>query len=95
MATVLLIEDDEQIASSLAKVLRQHGHVVELAQGGGRALARLSAVAADVVVLDLGLPDIDGIDVLKMIRSIAEVPVIVATARDDEPSPAAVHQPGQ
>ncbi len=81
---MLLIEDDEQIVASLAKVLRQQRHVVEIADQGAVGLAKLNAAAPDVVVLDLGLPDLDGTDVLKMIRSISDVPVIIATARDDE-----------
>lgn len=84
MAHVLLIEDDEQIASSLARLLRTKGHgVVRTA----RASAGLSAVVddePDVVVLDLGLPDIDGLEVIRMIRGLGTVPIIVATARDDE-----------
>lgn len=83
---MLLIEDDEQIAASLAKVLRQLGEDVEVAGLGAHGLAALRRSPPDVVVLDLGLPDIDGMDVLKMIRSIDPVPIIVATARDDEPT---------
>lgn len=81
---MLLIEDDEQIATSLAKVLRQLGKDVEVAGLAATGLAAIRGNAPDVVVLDLGLPDIDGIDVVKMIRSIDDVPIIVATARDDD-----------
>ena len=84
MARVLLIEDDDQIATSLARLLRRKGHEVVRAE---RASAGLSAVVddrPDVVVLDLGLPDIDGMDVIRMVRGLTSVPIIVATARDDE-----------
>jgi len=84
MARVLLIEDDDQIATSLARLLRRKGHEVVRAE---RASAGLSAVvddSPDVVVLDLGLPDIDGMDVIRMVRGLSSVPIIVATARDDE-----------
>ncbi len=84
MANVLLIEDDDQIIASLSKVLKQAGHVVATA---GRATVGLGKVVddgPDVVVLDLGLPDIDGLDVIKMIRGYGDTPVIVATARDDD-----------
>lgn len=84
MATVVLIEDDEQIAASPAKVLRLQGRVVEIADQGSVGLAKLNASAPDVVVLDLEPQDLDGTDFLKMIRSITDVPVIIATARDDE-----------
>ncbi|MGI9539791.1 MAG: response regulator transcription factor [Miltoncostaeaceae bacterium] len=86
MSRVLLIEDDEQIAASLAKVLRQLGEDVEVAGLAAHGLAALRGNPPDVVVLDPGLPDIEGLDVVKMIRSIDSVPIIVATARDDEPT---------
>lgn len=84
MATVVLIEDDEQIAASPAKVLRLQGRVVEIADQGSVGLAKLNASAPDVVVLDLEPLDLDGTHVLKMIQSITDVLVIIATARDDE-----------
>jgi two-component system response regulator PrrA len=84
VARVLLIEDDEQIADSLGKFLTGAGNQVEVVSEGATGLAAVQRLLPDVVVLDLGLPDIDGLDVLKMIRSVERVPVIVATARDSE-----------
>ncbi|MCD0452661.1 response regulator transcription factor [Actinocorallia sp. API 0066] len=84
MATVLLVEDDAHVRQALLRELRLFGHVVS---GAGRALDALREVAAggpDVVVLDLGLPDLDGGEALKMLRAVSDVPVIVATARDGE-----------
>jgi len=84
MASVLIIEDDQRIRSSLASRLAERGHDVEAV---GRAIAGVEQAVSgtfDVVVLDLGLPDIDGVDALKMIRGVSSVPVIIATARDDE-----------
>lgn len=84
MAHVLLIEDDEQIASSLTKVLVRERHRVERAPTATAGLSALVDDKPEVIVLDLGLPDIDGLEVIRMIRGLGNVPVIVATARDDE-----------
>ncbi|TQM68319.1 DNA-binding response OmpR family regulator [Actinomadura hallensis] len=85
MATVLLVEDDDHVRQAFLRELRDLGHTMRSA---GRALDALRDVAAnapDVVVLDLGLPDLDGAEALKMLRAVSDVPVIVATARDGEP----------
>ncbi|MBO3744625.1 response regulator transcription factor [Streptosporangiaceae bacterium NEAU-GS5] len=84
MATVLVVEDDEFVRSAMIRDLTGRDHAVRSA---GRALDALRDIAhfpPDVVVLDLGLPDLDGAEALKMLRAISDVPVIVATARDDE-----------
>jgi DNA-binding response OmpR family regulator len=65
-------------------VLSTHGYTVRSAPDGFSALREVTQVALDAVVLDLGLPDLDGSDALRMLRGISQVPVIVATARDDE-----------
>ncbi|HSS67145.1 MAG TPA: response regulator transcription factor [Nocardioidaceae bacterium] len=86
MARVALIEDDAAIRASLTRDLAARGHVVSSAISG---LAGLSAVVGgkpDVVLLDLGLPDVDGREVLAMLRGVSDVPVIVTTARDDDAS---------
>ncbi|WP_375486588.1 response regulator transcription factor [uncultured Jatrophihabitans sp.] len=84
MPQVLLVEDDGAIRTALTRGLREHGHVVTAVGSGMPALTAAVENKPDVVLLDLGLPDIDGADVLSMLRSVSEVPVIVATARDDE-----------
>jgi len=84
MASVLVIEDDQRIREVLARGLTAAGHVVRAESSGGAALAAVVDWQPDVVVLDLGLPDLDGSDVLRMLRGVSQVPVIVATARDDE-----------
>jgi DNA-binding response OmpR family regulator len=84
MASVCLIEDDQRIRAALVRALADRGHSV---QASARAMDGLSQVVEwrpDVVVIDLGLPDLDGAELLKMIRAVSAVPVIVATARDDE-----------
>jgi DNA-binding response OmpR family regulator len=84
MAKVLLVEDDERVRHPLAHSLTARGHCVFEASRGLPALQAVVDDPPDVVVLDLGLPDIDGGDLLKMLRAISGVPLIVGTARDDE-----------
>jgi DNA-binding response OmpR family regulator len=84
VASVLVIEDDLGIRESVAHALVGAGHVVRTEASGAAALAAAVDWVPDVIVLDLGLPDIDGADVLRMLRGVSAVPVIVATARDDE-----------
>ena len=84
MVQILLVEDDAAIRSALMRALREQGHTVNSVDTGMGALTSAVAQRPDVVLLDLGLPDIDGADVLSMLRSVSDVPTIVATARDDE-----------
>ncbi|MEV7520454.1 response regulator transcription factor [Streptomyces sp. NPDC091371] len=84
MPSVLVVEDDPSIRQSLIEVLAEHGYAVRSAADGFGALREVTQVPVDAVVLDLGLPDLDGGDALRMIRGISSVPVLVATARDDE-----------
>ncbi|MFJ6718486.1 response regulator transcription factor [Streptomyces sp. NPDC091259] len=84
MPSVLVVEDDPSIRQSLIEVLTEHGHVVRSTGDGFGALREVTRARVDAVVLDLGLPDLDGAEALRMIRGISSVPVLVATARDDE-----------
>jgi DNA-binding response OmpR family regulator len=83
-ATVLIVEDDERIASFMSKALRASGFEVEWVTCGRDAIERVQGGEIDVQILDLGLPDIDGLEVL---RELAEggswTPSIVVTARTD------------
>lgn len=81
---MLLVEDDPAIRSGLIRGLSEHGHVVLAASTGAQAVAMLSEDRPDVTILDLGLPDIDGSNVLEVAKVLKSAPVIVATARDDE-----------
>lgn len=84
MAAVFVVEDDHPIRDLAIRALAESGHAV---RAGATALDSLQAIvedAPDLVILDLGLPDLDGNDLLRMIRSVSDVPVIVATARDAE-----------
>jgi DNA-binding response OmpR family regulator len=78
---VLLVEDDEPVAGSLRRGLIRYGFEVEWVCTGKEALA---APEADLVLLDLGLPDTDGLDVCRELRARGDVPIIVISARSDE-----------
>jgi DNA-binding response OmpR family regulator len=84
MASILVIEDEQRIRESLATRLSERGHDVETVGRALDGIERAVSGAFDVVVLDLGLPDLDGVEALRMIRAVSQVPVVVATARDDE-----------
>lgn len=84
MAHVLLIEDDVGIRSALVRALLSRGHAVDSAGTGLDGLQAMLTGSPDVLVLDLGLPDVAGERLLGMVRAVSQVPVIVATARDDE-----------
>ena len=84
MAVILLIEDDRIIAAALSRSLADAGHLVRTAGTAADALKMVNDDRPDLVILDLGLPDIDGADALRMMRSVSDVPVIVATARRGE-----------
>lgn len=83
---VLVIEDDPAIRGSLVRSLSGRGHAVSSAASGLGGLEQVLNEHPDVVLLDLGLPDVDGHTVLTMLRSVSPVPVIVVTARDDDGS---------
>lgn len=84
MASILLIEDDADIRRLVAKALAGQGHRVDSAATAMDGLEQVVAGAPDLVILDLGLPDLDGSDLLRMIRAISQVPVIVITARGSD-----------
>ncbi|MER7755205.1 response regulator transcription factor [Kitasatospora sp. NPDC097643] len=84
MTSVLVVEDDPAIRASLIELLASHQMVVRSSPDGFGALREVAQWQPDAVVLDLGLPDLDGADALKMIRGLSQVPVVVATARDDD-----------
>ncbi len=84
MATIHLVEDDAGIRSALIRSLGNRGHVVSSSATGMEGLQYAIDNSPDLVVLDLGLPDVDGLTVLTMLRAVSRVPVIVVTARDED-----------
>lgn len=85
MGRVLLVEDDLAIAQPLARALEREGHDVQVAAEGKAALAQVRAGNQDLVVLDLGLPDLDGLEVCRTLRSEdPRLPILILTARGSE-----------
>jgi DNA-binding response OmpR family regulator len=84
MAVLLVVEDDPAVRSMLIHELSARGNVVRSVGTALGALREITETPADLVILDLGLPDLDGGEALKMIRAVSQVPTIVATARDEE-----------
>ena len=80
---VLVIEDDVSIADVLRRTLRQEGHEVRSAADGVEALKVAEDFVPDLVVLDLGLPKLDGVEVLKRLRAESDVPILILTARTE------------
>jgi DNA-binding response OmpR family regulator len=79
---VLVVEDDEDIAQALQRSLRMEGYEVRAAGDGNAAIEQGRSFAPDLVILDLGLPGLDGIDVAKRLREGDDVPILILTARD-------------
>ena len=81
MTRVLIVEDERALLRALAMNLTARGYEVTEAENGTRALSAAASVEHDVIVLDLGLPDISGLDVIKAVRAYAATPIIVLSAR--------------
>jgi two-component system response regulator RegX3 len=82
--TILLVEDDRAIAEALIDGLHTNGYSVSHVVSGAEAVAKIKAGDIELVLLDLGLPDIDGTEVCRQIRAFSHVPIIVASARETE-----------
>ncbi|TQM62732.1 response regulator [Humibacillus xanthopallidus] len=83
MSRVLVVDDDPRLLRTLSIALRAHGNDVVTASDGRTAVLSAAEDAPDVVILDLGLPDLDGTEVLRRIRTTSSVPVIVLSARHE------------
>ena len=82
--TVVVVEDEAAIADTILYALRTDGMQAEHLVLGGDALQRLRAAPADLVILDVGLPDMSGFEVCRTLRTFSDVPVIFLTARHEE-----------
>ncbi|WP_418906611.1 response regulator transcription factor [Glutamicibacter endophyticus] len=81
---LLIVEDDDAVAAALSEAVATAGHQVQRLSRGADAL--LNHQQAQMILLDLGLPDIDGLEVLRKLRQVTEVPIVILSARDDERS---------
>jgi two-component system, OmpR family, KDP operon response regulator KdpE len=84
VAQLLLVEDDAAIRGALIRALTERGHAVTSMASAMAALQHVLNVPPDLVLLDLGLPDLSGYEALRMMRAVSKVPIVVITARDDE-----------
>jgi DNA-binding response OmpR family regulator len=84
-ARVLIVEDDAVIADEVRRALDVHGYVTELAATGRAGLTAVPTFSPDLVLLDLGLPDLDGVQVCRRLRAeLPTAPIVIVTARDDD-----------
>jgi len=82
--TILIVEDEQSITSFISTILTANGYEVQTAENGIQALVMITSQCPDAVILDLGLPDIDGQKVIRSIREWSQVPIIVVSARMHE-----------
>ena len=83
-STILLVDDEQAVQQPLSFALERDGHRVVQARDGEEALERFAGERVDLVVLDIMLPKLDGLEVCKRLRATSSVPIIMLTARDDE-----------
>ena len=95
VAQILIVEDDPAIRQSLTRALTDRGHAVTSAPTAMGGLKVAVDDRPDVVLLDLGLPDMDGVSMLAMLRAVSDVPVLVTTARDDDVQVIRLLEPGR
>lgn len=81
---ILIVEDEKSIAHFISTILTANGYEAMRASTGAEAMSMISSHCPDLVILDLGLPDMDGLDILRQIRSWSALPVVVVSARSHE-----------
>jgi DNA-binding response OmpR family regulator len=84
MASIVIVEDEQRIRELVARVLADQGYDVATTATAMDGLQAVVKTTPDLVILDMGLPDLDGAELLKMIRAVSDVPIIVATARSED-----------
>ena len=84
MAKITLIDDDENIVASVSMMLENHGHAVTAYYDGASGLSALESDPPDVAILDVKMPRMDGMEVLRRVRQTSNVPVIILTSKDEE-----------
>ncbi|MGZ8370726.1 MAG: response regulator transcription factor [Caulobacteraceae bacterium] len=84
MAKITLVDDDENIVASVSLALENHGHKIRAYHDGASGLAALEADPPDLAILDVKMPRMDGMEVLRRLRQTSELPVIILTSKDEE-----------
>src|SRR5258708_38908312 len=84
MANITLVDDDENIVASVSLALESHGHSVRAYYDGAAGLAALESDPPDLAILDVKMPRMDGMEVLRRLRQSSELPVIILTSKDEE-----------
>lgn len=82
--TILVVEDDPSISKLISITLEMHQYLYRTAKNGNEAILEILSNKPDIIILDLGLPDMDGIDVIKKVRGWSTVPIIVVSARGED-----------
>ena len=93
---ILVVEDDPAVRNSLSRALRLEGYEAELHEEGATAIRSLQVAAPDAILLDLQLPDVDGVEICRRVRATGDrTPILMVTARDavDDRSPASTRAP--
>ena len=90
---VLIVEDEQSISNFISMILTANGYDTIVVRSGEEALTMISSHCPDLIVLDLGLPDMDGIEVLKSVRKWSSLPVVVVSARHHEHDKVEAHYP--
>src|SRR3954465_4463713 len=84
MAKITLVDDDENIVTSVSMALESHGHTVKAYYDGAAGLAALESDPPDLAILDVKMPRMDGMEVLRRLRQTSDLPVIILTSKDEE-----------
>ena len=84
MAKITLIDDDENIVASISMALESHGHTIKAYYDGASGLAALESDPPDLAILDVKMPRMDGMEVLRRLRQTSSTPVIILTSKDEE-----------
>lgn len=82
--TILVVEDDPSISKLISITLEMHDYLYRTAKTGNEAILEILSNKADIIILDLGLPDTDGIDIIRKVRSWSSIPIIVVSARGED-----------
>ena len=84
MSKILIIEDDNKITNFMSMALKSKGYAIISARNGNDGILYFCTEKPDIILLDLGLPDMDGVDIIKQIRDVSDIPIIIVSAREQD-----------